>query len=379
MSYTNDATNAALEIKCAGCGAILHYAPGTGRLQCTYCGTENAIDSKPADGTRIDYNNFCHQYDGISVTDTKPQSVKCGTCGASSQLDAGITSDVCPFCATPLMLALAADSRLLRPHAVLPFQLAHKEAKDALTRWVGERWFAPGDLKATVTGQANRLRGCYYPHWLFDTDTTTRYKGERGDYYYTTETYTTVENGQQLTKTRQVRHTRWSSASGTVRNVFVNLLVSASATLDEELSQKLDPWDFPSLTAFDERFLSGFRSETFQVTHTKAFGTAKGYTEATILSAVQGDIGGDEQRVHSLDTRYFNTALAYVLLPVWMCTYKHGGKTYRVAVNARTGEVIGTRPYSAGKIFLFVLVLLALAAGIWYWASVWQNTSQTGY
>lgn len=44
--------------------------------------------------------------------------------------------------------------------------------------------------------------------------------------------------------------------------------------------------------------------------------------------------------------------------------YRYGDKSYRVAVNACTGEVQGERPYSAGKVALAVLAGLALVAVI---------------
>ena len=43
-------------------------------------------------------------------------------------------------------------------------------------------------------------------------------------------------------------------------------------------------------------------------------------------------------------------ATTFKLLPVWFLTYLHAGKPLQVMVNARTGEVIGERPYSAAKI-----------------------------
>jgi hypothetical protein len=74
------------------------------------------------------------------------------------------------------------------------------------------------------------------------------------------------------------------------------------------------------------------------------------------------DIGGDEQRVHSVDTRYFGITFKLMLLPVWIACYLYAGRTYQVLVNGRTGKVVGQRPYSAVKIIAAVLAgLVALA------------------
>ena len=59
----------------------------------------------------------------------------------------------------------------------------------------------------------SRLAGLYVPYWTYDTNTTTRYSGMRGDAYYVTETYTDSDG---KTKTKQVRKIRWTPASGVV-------------------------------------------------------------------------------------------------------------------------------------------------------------------
>ena len=46
------------------------------------------------------------------------------------------------------------------------------------------------------------------------------------------------------------------------------------------------------------------------------------------------------------DTNYHALTYKHLLLPVWMLAYRYGKKTYRVVVNAGTGEVQGGRPWS---------------------------------
>jgi hypothetical protein len=79
-----------------------------------------------------------------------------------------------------------------------------------------------------------------------------------------------------------------------------------------------------------------------------------------ILIAIRRDIGGDEQQVHRVDTRYFDVTFRHLLLPVWIGAYRFQGKVYQIMVNARTGEVQGERPYSIWKILLLVAVILVV-------------------
>ena len=85
-----------------------------------------------------------------------------------------------------------------------------------------------------------------------------------------------------------------------------------------------------------------------------------------IADEVRQRIGGDEQRVLSINTGFSALTYKHVLLPVWMLAYRYGDDVYRVVVNARTGEVNGERPYSIPKIVAAVLAVLGL---IWWWAA----------
>jgi hypothetical protein len=78
-----------------------------------------------------------------------------------------------------------------------------------------------------------------------------------------------------------------------------------------------------------------------------------------IDSHVRRDIGGDEQRVANINTAYSNIFFLHLLLPVWIGAYRFQGQLYHVAINARTGDVEGERPYSVWKIGLLVAAIIA--------------------
>src|SRR5262249_2585026 len=88
--------------------------------------------------------------------------------------------------------------------------------------------------------------------------------------------------------------------------------------------------------------------------------------ESELEAEVRERIGGDEQRVLSLDTQWSALTYKHVLLPVWMATFTWKSKPYRIVVNAATGEGQGERPWSAGKSSAFALTMAALAAAIFF-------------
>lgn len=359
-------------LKCAGCGALLHFTPGTGNLTCDYCGQSNAIQKAGEKQLieSVDYDEFVAGIDSNKQSDDL-KVVNCDNCGSQTVLDMFVTSDKCPFCTAPLVLNLQGGQQYLPPHYILPFEVTQQQGVEFFNQWLKSLWWAPNDLKKKVSGSSSILKGVYLPHWTYDTDTVSDYTGERGDYYYTTETYTETVNGQTETKTREVRHTAWSNASGTVECSFRDLLVPASKSLPEKTLNQLGPWKFNMLVKFDERYMSGFRSETYQLGPEDGFVKAEAQTVNTINSAIRSDIGGDEQRIDRTDTDYQNKAIKYMVLPVWVSAYNYNNKVYQFTINASTGEVIGQRPVSAIKIILAVLFVIALiVAAVLYFQGV---------
>ncbi len=341
------------ELTCKGCGAVLQFAPGTTNLKCIYCGAENPIEGSSAPIDEIDYNSFLSsEYEKEEKIEVA--SVKCKSCGAFVTMKPNVTSDDCPYCASSIVVSGGSTSKVLKPKSVLPFKITKKQASTKFQQWIKSLWFAPNALKKNTANE--KLDGIYTPYWTYDSSTYSNYTGERGDYYYVTETYTTTEDGKSVTKTRQVRKTRWTPASGNVSVMFDDILVVASQSLPADYVQKLEPWHLGELLPFDDKYLSGFRTETYQVDVTTGLATAKTIMSGVIDSRVRSDIGGDEQRVHQVNTRYSDISFKHILLPIWISAYRFKDKVYRFLVNGQTGEVQGERPYSGWKIFFSILV-----------------------
>jgi hypothetical protein len=157
-----------------------------------------------------------------------------------------------------------------------------------------------------------------------------------------------------------VRHTRWTSVSGTVGNSFDDILILASTSLPKKYVDRLEPWDLGNLVAYADEYLSGFRAESYQISLPDGFEEAKKVMAAAIETSIRHDIGGDEQRIQSARTEYRDITFKHILLPVWLSAYRFKDAVYRIFINARTGEVQGERPYSAWKIAGAVLLVLAI-------------------
>lgn len=350
------------QFSCAKCGAKLEYAPGTTVLKCPYCAHENEIPV-PVDGEgtvrTVQENDLAaalaNLERGAERVDVK--DIECGACKAVFLPAPNITATACPFCGTNLVLT-EHSSNLIKPGAVLPFRLTRDHATELYRKWISSRWFAPNRLKTRAMLDSS-LRGIYIPAWTYDAKTTTSYTGERGDAYYVT-----VGSGNNR---RTERRIRWRPASGVVSNTFDDVLVLASTSLPQKRADALEPWDLDELTPYDNSFLAGFTAEAYTVNIAEGFDRAKDIMADIIRGTIRRDIGGDEQRIHSMNTSYADLKYKHILLPIWLSAYRFRDRLYQFLVNARTGEVQGDRPYSWIKITLAVLAGLIVVGGI-VWA-----------
>ena len=340
------------EFPCGACGARLEFAAGADRMRCPYCGSEESV---PAATRQVREHDVAALFGRRPAARVAEYRFVCRGCGAHVQGDHLARS--CQFCTAPLVADDSADTQVV-PEAVLPFAVDRPAAREALGTWARSRWFAPNSLKEV--NEAERFKSTYLPHWTFDAQTVSDYRGQRGEHYWVTETYTTQQNGKTVTQTRQVRKTRWYPASGRVSRFFDDVLVNGTTQLAPERVERLQPWPLQAARPYAHEYLAGHEALRYDVEPEQGLENAKQIMAGTIEGDCRRDIGGDEQRVASVSTAYSRVTGKLVLLPVWAGAYLHGGRSWQIVVNGCTGEVQGERPYSAVKITAAVLVAIAL-------------------
>lgn len=346
------------EIRCKGCGAALHFMPGTTMMGCASCGAENEIEVHKNDVQEIDFESFLTNYMHKSENVQQVTIITCESCKAQTELKPNIVSTECDFCGSPVAVKGGTSCSLIKPKSVLPFAVAREKGVDEFKKWIKSLWFAPSDLKK-FAHNTEKLHGVYIPYWTYDSKTDSQYTGMRG--VNRTETYSTTINGKSTTQTRVV--VDWYPCSGYVNHFFNDVLVKASTSLPKSYVDKLEPWDLENLVSFDEKFLSGFLAESYTVDLKNGFEDAKGKMDVAIREMVKKQIGGSQQRITTLNTTHGGVTFKHILLPIWLSTFRYKTKSYRFMVNGRTGEVQGERPYSYWKIFGLIGVITAVIVG----------------
>jgi ribosomal protein S27E len=352
----------AAQFPCPGCAADMQFDPATGGMKCPFCGQTQAM-AAPAKDAVVPSHGFDEFVAGgaskLQPLTDQALEVSCDGCGSVVAFEPPEVAGLCPFCGAALVAQAKAADPLIAPDALLPAKVPKDQATAEVRQWLQSRWFAPNALKRVARPEG--INGVYLPFWDYDADTDSRYTGARGQHYWETEYYTeTDNNGNSVQRSRQVQRTAWYPCAGEVSRHFTGVLVAASKAIAEAKLNALEPWDLESMCPYEPAYLAGFKAQRYQLELPDGFVKAKGVMYGTIVDDVRRNIGGDEQRVDDVQTLYANVMFRHLLLPVWIGAYRFQNKVYQVAVNARTGEVQGERPYSKAKIAMLVAAVLML-------------------
>jgi len=357
------------DFPCQQCGAKLHFAPGSTSLECPYCGATQAVASpdaaKPVEERSFEEAVRAMRQQPVSTLAQDGHEIECNGCGAITMITG--QASACPFCDSPVIVPIQEDRATLAPESVLPFVVDQRAAGNKFKTWVESRWFAPSNLAAKA--RRARMDGVYLPYFTYDAETYSNYQGQRGDYYYETQTVTDSEG---KTRTEQVRKTRWSPRSGQVHVSFDDVLVCASKSLPEPLLQKLEPWDLEQLVAYEPGYLSGFMAERAVLGLEPGFEIAKHKMVRPIMIAINANIGGDTQQIDQVTTTHQQVTFKLCLLPLWISSFRYEGEVYRFIVNARTGAASGERPWDKLKIAMTVIGVIAVFVAIVWLANSFQ-------
>lgn len=310
------------------CGGNVVYDPKKKIMSCLSCGGEECQEIVPAQEPTI-----------------------CVNCGSQIPYTEFQSAGRCPSCGTYLLR----DNFVEYPYGadvVLPFKISKYEAEDKLKNEFGKKLFIPGTFLSRKT--LEKLRGVYVPFWLYDFDSDIDYHAigtkvrswTSGDKRYTETSYFDV-----------------------ARKLHVNyegIPVDASIAMEDGMMDLMEPYNYGELISHDNKYLSGFEAETYNMTPDQAAPRAQEKADKAnhgwVAKTTDGYATLTGERMNS---RNKQTASRFALMPVWIYEYRFQGKNYKFYVNGQTGKCVGTAPRSAKKaIGLTALTFAASMAGI---------------
>jgi DNA-directed RNA polymerase subunit RPC12/RpoP len=369
---------------CKKCGAQMNYDAATRGMACPYCGYKEAIAQQApaqAPGGGVGAGVVMQALAGGQVSASgirdipieqgmqmaqrglgaQVTTIQCKDCGATVNVGEGERTTACAFCGSKQVLNQATNESAIRPESMVPFAISKQDANKRFADWLGSLWFRPNDLKKIAKVQ--EMGGVYVPFWVFASNVFSQWTAERGWYYYVDETYSTVENGQRVTRTRRVQHTRWEPAFGQRSDRYEDILVCAGRGLPQDLVDKLSSFNCKQLVPYAPSYLAGWRAESYSLDLMPGWSEGQNKIATQQNGRCSRDIGGDTHRNLSVANQFSNTTFKHVLLPIWIAAYRYNNKVFRFLVNGQSGEVVGKAPWSFWKIALLCLAL-AIVIGV---------------
>ena len=371
--------------KCQACGATdISLNPATGKLRCNFCRYEwEATPALSTMGLDTPIDQLTGLVMGSGAGDIIPSTevvvtFKCQACGAEVVIDTEHSTQArCHWCRNVLSMNQQIPNGAV-PDMVLPFRITKKEAVEKISKFVGGRKFF-AHRKFLREFDPNNVMGVYLPYMVVDLNAKATLRGQ-GEHQ--TRKYKVGSGDDEETRYDADLYNVWRSFDMYVDDLTIE---SSSERLDQDTKKNTNniinavmPFDTENAVVYDSNYLSGFTSERRdtnieQINPIVALqaGDIARHSARKLTKFFDRGVRWDEENLDVVGERWVS---AY--LPVWLYSYHQGKKNgknmlHYVAVNARTGETMGSVPLNQPRlltmsalvelagIVAFVLILIA--------------------
>jgi hypothetical protein len=346
---------------CDSCGCPVEPADKF----CPACGTANPrfAGAKPASEGRSSSPEVT-----IVEQVTPGRHFRCDQCGSEVIVEPQQRSYVCPFCDSTYVVEFTRDETgRQQPEFVIGFAVTVEQAREKFRTWIkANGWFNPGDLPAGAV--EDKQRGVYLPFWSFPMLAESTWSAQIGEYWQRTETYTEMENGKMVTKTRTVTETEWWPLSGRHHRFYSGYLVTGSKGLPQSQALRIMPFNLPALKRYEPYYLAGWLCEEYSVDQNTALAMCQQEYHAQEERNIRAFLPGDTSSSLIVQTSFRNVSSDLCLLPVYILSYRYKDRLFRFLVNGQTGKIAGDKPLSWQRIGIAIgcglLVVAAIVLGI---------------
>ncbi|OTN90157.1 hypothetical protein A5819_002656 [Enterococcus sp. 7E2_DIV0204] len=273
----------------------------------------------------------------------------CPSCGAQIVTEATTAATYCYYCHNPVVLSGRLSGKFL-PEKVLPFSIEKEEAVEKFLAWTKKKWFIPKDFFNKE--QIDKMTGVYFPYWVVDAKVNGQLNGmgttiriwRVGDIEYTETQQFDVERQGKLS--------------------FKELIKNAlSKNVQQKMVEAVQPFLLDKAVAFKSQYLAGFQVEKrdieYDAIQNAIQSELKDYSESLLRDTASGYTTLTKLRT---DISLENEENHYMLLPIWVVTYRsneQSKKVYYYAMNGQTGKVSGILPVSYRRLGLFTFGVFA--------------------
>jgi DNA-directed RNA polymerase subunit RPC12/RpoP len=356
--------------RCPRCGATeIQLRPSAGMLICLFCRhewSEARLDERIVVDGDLTALSGTVIGSGATDIDTGADTVvtmKCAGCGADVVVNTAEQMGArCHWCRHVLTLNEQVPNGAV-PDAVLPFKITHDDAMARIRQFAGKRrMFA--DRGFIRDFKAENVVGVYMPYMVVDANASADVAGfgEVKTRQYTRGSGDNKETVYDADVYEVQRHVDFTVDDLTIESSSERAHMNAAINTNNVINTIL-PFDTENAVTWNASYLTGFTSEKRDqdVTHVQPeledqlLSIARSRVASSVDRYDRG-VRWERERLDVHGTRWIS-----MYLPVWLYSHYHerggNGMVHYIAVNGRTGEVMGSVPVSHPR-------LLAAAAAV---------------
>lgn len=357
--------------RCPRCNGALEYNPISDEMECAHCGSgytmqEISTNQRPEDyytqqqpvswgnpqtttaawGSESAYS----QTHAVEIPEepniyAEPETMECRvytctSCGAELLVNDTEVSTYCAYCGQPTIV-FSRVSNELTPKYILPFKITKEQALSNIRDKFGKGFLIPDEIK---NFNVEKMRGIYVPYFLFDA------------YYYDRQKVSYSEGVGDKKKTKIIDFEAECE--------FTKLSCDASVRLNDESTQRLEPYCLDELKPFDAGYMSGFYADRYDLTARQLTNAAVRRCKDLFLQQMRKEVRDSNAAVLKSNPRHEIRGSEYALLPVWFMTFRYKNEPYTMLVNGQTGKVVGAVPYNKKKATVLFVIVAVLASSI---------------
>ncbi len=324
---------------CPNCGGDLRFDIDSQKLNCRYCSAmyepeaiEKAEDAKE--------HNF--SADSYQVT-----VFTCPECGAEIESTNLTAAGFCSYCGGATVLSARVQHEK-KPAKIIPFQINKEDCKKSFAKLTRKMPYAPKEYRDPEL--LDRFMGYYLPYWTYRAgydelvNLTAKSDYTKGSYHYT-DSYL---------------------VRGQLDANYDGLSFDASGSFDDEISQRIAPFDKKQMIPFQPSYMLGFYADTADVDSELYEREVREF----LTNDVKDHLGQPKLRIsgHSakIDTKSANDISREMakemksertMLPVWFLTYRNKDRLSYSVVNGQSGKIYADVPVQIRNFFVGSLLL----------------------
>ncbi|EOT41813.1 hypothetical protein [Enterococcus columbae] len=360
----------ALTHKCPNCAGPLTFEPNDQKFHCPYClsiFTEQEVSEfeQAQNSAQLKEETEPSNFEQTKTTESEEAGFDlyyCPSCGAQIATDATTAATECYFCQNPVILNGRISGAFL-PEKILPFKIDKKTAQAKFLAWAKSKKFVP---KAFFNQQqVEKIKGVYFPYWLA--------KGRgQAEVKATGTTLSVWQVGDiEYTETKQYQIHR--KGHFIYRNLIENAL---SKNTQQTMVEGVQPFPIDEAIDFHSQYLSGFFAEKRDIEFETIANQVKNEMVNYAISDLEETIAPMATMTNEEKSGFVDEITnQYVLLPLWLVTYRSNiqkNKVFYYAMNGVTGKVQGILPLDYKKLGLtsfalgILLSLLCMLGGYFF-------------